>query len=67
MVHPRFTIIMTCLGVRGFQRPSFIEVLSKLRGMGYFASRTHFSDTGLRTDAPFEELLQVFRSFAVIR
>jgi tRNA (guanine26-N2/guanine27-N2)-dimethyltransferase len=47
--------------------PKFLEVLSKLRGMGYFASRTHFSDTGLRTDAPFEELLQVFRSFSVIR
>jgi len=51
----------------GVSAPKRLKVLSKLRGMGYFASRTHFSDTGLRTDAPFEELLQVFRSFSVIR
>jgi len=51
----------------GVSAPKLIEVLSKLRGMGYFASRTHFSDTGVRTDTPFEELLQVFRSFSVIR
>jgi len=51
----------------GVSAPKLIEVLSKLRGMGYFASRTHFSGTGLRTGTPFEELLQVFRSFSVIR
>jgi tRNA (guanine26-N2/guanine27-N2)-dimethyltransferase len=51
----------------GVSAPKLLGVLSKFRGMGYFASRTHFSDTGLRTDTPFEELLQVFRSFSVIR
>ena len=51
----------------GVSAPKLIEVLSKLRSMGYFASRTHFSGTGLRTDAPFEELLQVFKGFSVIR
>jgi len=51
----------------GVSAPKRLKVLSKLRGMGYFASRTHFSDTGLRTDTPFEELLQVFRGFSVIR
>jgi len=50
----------------GVSAPKLSEVLAKLRGMGYFASRTHFLDTGLRTDAPFEELLQVFRDFSVI-
>jgi len=51
----------------GISAPKLIKILSKLRGMGYFASRTHFLDTRLRTDTPFEELLQVFRSFSVIR
>jgi tRNA (guanine26-N2/guanine27-N2)-dimethyltransferase len=51
----------------GVSAPKLLEVISKLRGMGYFASRTHFSDVGLRTNAPLEELLEVFRGFSVIR
>jgi tRNA (guanine26-N2/guanine27-N2)-dimethyltransferase len=43
----------------GVQPPKIADVIAKLRGKGYFASRTHFSGTGLRTDAPLDELLQV--------
>ena len=38
-----------------------ITFLSKIRNGGYFASRTHFSDTGFRTDAPMEEIIKNFR------
>ncbi len=51
----------------GVSVPKLLEVLAIFRKMGYFASRTHFSDTGLRTDAPINEILQVFRSFSVLR
>jgi len=42
--------------------PKLLEVLAMLRKRGYFASRTHFLDTGLRTDAPIDEILQIFRN-----
>lgn len=39
--------------------PQLRTVLNELRKRGYFASRTHFSETGLRTDAPIKELKEV--------
>jgi tRNA (guanine26-N2/guanine27-N2)-dimethyltransferase len=42
--------------------PKIIEFIAKLRGRDYFASRTHFSGTGFRTDAPMDEIIKVFRS-----
>ena len=34
--------------------------VAKLRKQGYFASRTHFSGTGFRTDAPFDKMIETF-------
>ncbi len=51
----------------GVSAPKLLEILAMLRKRGYFASRMHFSDIGLRTDAPVDEILQVFRSFSVLR
>lgn len=46
----------------GVSPPKIIGFIAKLRGRGYFASRTHFSGTGFRTDAPLEELLRALRA-----
>jgi tRNA (guanine26-N2/guanine27-N2)-dimethyltransferase len=47
---------------RGSLSPPRLEkILEGLRGRGYLAVRTHFSPTGFRTDAPFEEVLELFR------
>ncbi len=45
------------------QPPKIAELISKLQKLGHFASRTHFSDTGFRTDADMEEITRIFRSF----
>ena len=37
--------------------PAIDAVIEHLRAAGYAASRTHFSGTGLKTDAPLPELL----------
>jgi tRNA (guanine26-N2/guanine27-N2)-dimethyltransferase len=42
----------------GLSPPKLSEIIARLRENGYFASRTHFSGTGLRTDAPIAELLR---------
>ena len=36
------------------------KIISGLRERGYFASRTHFSPIGIRTDAPLAEILNSF-------
>jgi|Deesub1362A_J573_1020465.scaffolds.fasta_scaffold00051_108 tRNA (guanine26-N2/guanine27-N2)-dimethyltransferase len=36
--------------------PPIDKIISKLRSKGYIASRTHFSPTSIKTDAPIEEL-----------
>jgi len=41
--------------------PRLGRLLEKLRERGYLAVRTHFSPTGFRTDAPLEEILELFR------
>lgn len=38
--------------------PKIADFIAELRGQGYFASRTHFSPTGLRTDAPLDEMIR---------
>jgi len=39
--------------------PKMKDLLTRIRDRGYFASRTHFSPTGFRTDAPLEEILEL--------
>lgn len=36
--------------------PPMVDVITRLKEKGYSASRTHFSPTGVKTDAPVEEL-----------
>lgn len=36
-------------------------IMEKLRGLGYRTTRTHFSPTAIKTDAPFEEVLNAMR------
>ncbi|CAD5244196.1 tRNA (guanine(10)-N(2))-dimethyltransferase [Thermococcus camini] len=38
------------------------DIIETLRGKGYSATRTHFSPTAMKTDAPFEEVLKALRS-----
>ncbi len=45
----------------GASPPKIIEFIAKLRERGYFASRTHFSGTGFRTDAPMDEIVKIFK------
>ncbi|MCS7131649.1 MAG: helix-turn-helix domain-containing protein, partial [Hadesarchaea archaeon] len=42
----------------GISPPKLSRLLEGLRSKGYFASRTHFSPLGLRTDAPLDEVLR---------
>ncbi|WP_457750465.1 tRNA (guanine(10)-N(2))-dimethyltransferase [Thermococcus sp.] len=37
------------------------EVVEGLRELGYSATRTHFSPTAIKTDAPFEEVLEALK------
>jgi tRNA (guanine26-N2/guanine27-N2)-dimethyltransferase len=45
----------------GVQPPKITEAMARLRGRGYFASRTHFSGMGLRTDASLDEIISVLK------
>ena len=38
------------------------DIIETLRGRGYRATRTHFSPVALKTDAPFEKVLEVLKS-----
>ena len=40
--------------------PKLIDVLNSLKEMGYFASRTHFKPTGIKTDAPVDKIKEIF-------
>ncbi len=42
-------------------QPKLSDVIKKLRGKGFSASRTHFSPDGFRTDADMKEIEEVFR------
>ena len=37
-------------------------IIERLRERGYSATRTHFSPTAIKTDAPFEEVLEALRA-----
>jgi len=41
--------------------PKFDFVIQRLREKGYLASRTHFTEKGIRTNAPLKELLALLR------
>lgn len=41
--------------------PPLHDVLEKLQNRGYFASRTHIKPTGIRTNAPLDELKKSFQ------
>ncbi len=41
--------------------PKLDRIIEKLQGMGFQATRTHFSPDGIRTDAPLEALEQQLR------
>jgi len=45
----------------GVSPPKIIGLIGKLRGRGHFASRTHFSGTGFRTNAPMDEIVKIFK------
>ena len=45
----------------GVSPPKLTWILAELRQRGYFASRTHFSGTGFRTDAPHAEILKMLK------
>lgn len=49
---------------RGLSPPGTQEVVSKLRGRGYKASRTHFDGRGIKTDAPMSVVLECVREFS---
>jgi len=40
--------------------PKITGLISGLKERGYFSSRTHFSGTGFRTDAPMDEIIRIF-------
>jgi len=58
---PTFYEMHEVAGRAGVQPPKIADVIAELRGRGYFASRTHFSGTGLRTDAPLDEIISALR------
>jgi tRNA (guanine26-N2/guanine27-N2)-dimethyltransferase len=41
--------------------PSVHDVIEKLHSLGYNASRTIFSPTGIKTDAPFDVLAKIIK------
>jgi len=58
---PTFYEMHEVARLAGVQPPKIADVVARLRGRGYFASRTHFSGTGLRTDAPLDEIISALR------
>lgn len=42
--------------------PSITDVLEKLQNEGYFASRTHIQPTGIKTNAPLEDIKKIVLS-----
>ncbi len=41
------------------QVPRKSEMINKIKGLGFKASETHFSDTGIRTDIDFDRIIQL--------
>ncbi|QDA32430.1 tRNA (guanine(26)-N(2))-dimethyltransferase [Thermococcus indicus] len=46
----------------GLQVGKLADIIEILRGKGYSATRTHFSPMALKTNAPFEEVLDTLRA-----
>jgi tRNA (guanine26-N2/guanine27-N2)-dimethyltransferase len=46
----------------GTSSPKRDPVIEDIREKGYPVSRTHFSPTGFRTDAPIEDIKEIIRS-----
>ena len=51
----------------GVQAPKTDKVLENLREKGYIISRTHFESTGIRTDAPFEDVREAIRKEGTVQ
>ena len=45
----------------GVPPPRIAGLIAGLKRRGHFASRTHFSGTGFRTDAPMDEIGEIFK------
>ena len=58
---PTFYDLHELAGRIGVSPPRIAGLIAGLKRRGYFASRTHFSGTGFRTDAPLEEIAKIFR------
>ncbi|KUO41203.1 MAG: hypothetical protein AVW06_01735 [Hadesarchaea archaeon DG-33-1] len=54
---PTFYDVNEVAGRAKVSPPKLAEIIARLRKRGYFASRTHFSGVGLRTDAPLDEII----------
>ena len=58
---PTFYDVHETASRAGVSAPKLHEIITKLRKMGFTVSRTHFSDVGLRTDAPSDEFMRVVK------
>lgn len=58
---PTFYDVHELAGRTGVSPPKIVELIPKFRKQGYFFSRTHFSGTGFRTDAPMDEIVEIFK------
>ena len=45
--------------------PSVNSVIEKLKSIGFRATRTHFNPTGIKTNAPYNELLKIIRELSI--
>jgi tRNA (guanine26-N2/guanine27-N2)-dimethyltransferase len=60
MITPFYDIHELC-SKHKLQVPKRVDVIEALEDTGYPVSRTHFSDTGLRTDAPLDDVLNILK------
>ncbi|MEM2878409.1 MAG: tRNA (guanine(10)-N(2))-dimethyltransferase [Candidatus Hadarchaeales archaeon] len=58
---PTFHDVNRIASMAGSSPPKMRRIMDSLRNSGRFASRTHFSPTGIRTDAEMDDLLALFR------
>lgn len=59
---PYYDIHKICKSL-GTSIPSMAEIIEKLKAEGFNAARTHFSGTGLRTDASGDKLIDIISKF----
>ena len=45
----------------GLSTPPIDDVMERIREIGYSVSRTHFSPTGIKTDAPIEDVYRILK------